>query len=465
MADLLSSGQVNVPNYSCGRLNNLLALLEGSDSDTSIRISRMLNTYKIPQVSYAFVSHVLNDETHFPFFYRMLPKEEIQYLGIVKLLLHFRWTWIGLIATENENGERFIRTFTHLLTESGICIAFSESIPEIGSDIASLHIQRQAEVYVYYAEIRSFSDRVLIIQKFEKSVNHIVGKVWITTALWDITLELMSNPSLFQDIHGFFSFSIQTAKRTTYDNFLPLFFAMRQTVDKGFQCFYSKHMFSVKGWTRCKQTDNLETLPQDMLEETLSLDSYSIYNSVQAVAHALNAAYSSRSKWIIKMGGDRLGHQKLQSWQIHSSLRNLQFYNTSMVGVYFDENGELVANFDIGNWVLFPNKSVLRVKFGSLEKPASPDLKFTIDQEAIVWPKWLNQTLPHARCTESCHPGYAKVIREGMPSCCYDCAPCKEGTVSTQEGFAKHLSVQPRSSCRSSPQQLTNHFSITSVEC
>ncbi|XP_063147234.1 vomeronasal type-2 receptor 116-like [Candoia aspera] len=52
LLDLLSDGEANVPNYSCGRQRNTVAVLEGAETDISILISTMLDTYKIPQTSF-----------------------------------------------------------------------------------------------------------------------------------------------------------------------------------------------------------------------------------------------------------------------------------------------------------------------------------------------------------------------------------------------------------------------------
>ncbi|XP_062978018.1 vomeronasal type-2 receptor 26-like [Elgaria multicarinata webbii] len=441
MVDLISPGQANVPNYNCGRRNKLLIFIEGADTDTSIHISALLGVYKTPQVTYAPVHHVL-DKTQFCLLYRMVPKEEPPYLGIVKLLLYFRWTWVGLYATDNENGERFINTLRPVLIRNGICVAFSQTLLKdllVEVRLIDVWLQKysfstnRANVFVYYAAFYSDVDITSLQVVLNKVGNPISGKVWVTIAAPYTSLTIAFKFYLTR-LHGYLSFFTRTKKETRRHGMpMSLFLCCGPVLEDGFHCSYSKDASSVKGRERCTVKENLKGLPQELLERSVYQDTYNIYNTVQGIAQALNAAYSSRSKKTALMSGGRLEGERIPPLQLYRFLGNFQFYNTTMDGVYLDEDGDLAADFDIVDFVLLPNRTVFMGKVGSLERHRSSDVTLSIDDGAMVWPLWFKKMVPYSRCSPRCRPGSLKVIQQGEQPCCYDCFPCPEGTISIKE--------------------------------
>ncbi|XP_053216011.1 vomeronasal type-2 receptor 26-like [Podarcis raffonei] len=119
--------------------------------------------------------------------------------------------------------------------------------------------------------------------------------------------------------------------------------------------------------------------------------------------------------------------------QVHRFLRSIFFNNSVGDTVHFNDNGELVAGFDITNWVIFPNGSLARIKVGKLDPQAPPGNKLTIYDDQIVWHQSFNQVLPVSVCNDHCYPGNSRKKREGELFCCYDCAPCSEGMISDQK--------------------------------
>nr|XP_034956999.1 vomeronasal type-2 receptor 26-like [Zootoca vivipara] len=231
-----------VPNFICDNQNNLIALIGGCISEISANIASISATRKTPQ---------------------MVPDETYQHIGVARLLRHFGWTWIGLVAVDDDKGDRFLQAIVPMLSQNGICYAFIVRIPK-----------------------------------------------------WNYVDEM---------------------------------------VDYGLQ-------------------------------------------------HS-----------------------------VHHFLKNILLNNSAGDIVHFDSNQEIVAGFDVTNWLMFPNGSVVRVKVGRLEPQAPSGKELTIHDDQIEWHPSFNQVLPVSVCNDNCCPGYSRKKKEGEKFCCYDCVQCPEGMISVKK--------------------------------
>ncbi|XP_070586354.1 vomeronasal type-2 receptor 26-like [Erythrolamprus reginae] len=431
LLDILSTGEANVPNYVCGRKDNLLALLDIAQKEISIQMSTIGGTYKVPQIKYEPASEALSDKSKFPFFHQMQQKEGIQYPAIVQLLLHFRWTLIGLFASDTEQGENFMRTFPPVLVRNGICVVitqqFSRTEPTASLGDA-LSKWRQVNVYVHFIENDSLWGRLITFHfTFLRLPGLIEEKVWILTTFLSYAIQ---TGRVLIYVHSILHFGDLKKRRPRDEAFEPNFFVERNFEDLYFLCSLSKNVFSVKGRRRCTQKAPLET--QEKRDREWIRNDYDYYILTKTLAQALNAAYSSRSRRRRKEGEKRSGSPRLQPWQFHPFLEKNEYWNISDFKLYLDQNGEITAGLGITIILVHPKEDVMEGKFAYFERQ-----RLSIDQNTLSHLKLLNKSLPESKCVESCHPGFVKRAREGEPVCCYDCVPCPEGTFSTQEDTDK----------------------------
>ncbi|KAK9405266.1 type-2 vomeronasal receptor [Crotalus adamanteus] len=430
LLDMLSTGEANVPNYSCGRKDKLLALVDGASRDSSIQMSTLAGTYKVPQVSVRIASEALSDKSQFPFFHLMFPKEGITYPGIVQLLLHFGWTLIGVFTTDTEKGENFMRSFIPMLVKNRICVVISQLFSVTGSTAFlrdALSKWRQVNIFVHFIEFDSIWDRILPFHSaLEGLPGPIEGKVWIMTVSGYFPLKKDWH---LKHVHSIWSFPFQWKKSWENDNtYKSYLFVESEFQAEYFHCSVSKHTFSVKGRRRCTQKAPVET-QEKKNKMRIQNDGY-IYGVIKILAHAMSAA--SKPQRRRKTGEERLGAPRLQPWKFHPFLKKRELYNLSLIKVYLDQNGDVAADLQIISRVVLPKEDPINKQLGTFERQ-----KLTINQDALSQLKLLNKSLPQSKCVEKCHPGFVKKAREGEPVCCYDCIPCPEGTISTQEDTTK----------------------------
>ncbi|XP_061446524.1 vomeronasal type-2 receptor 26-like [Rhineura floridana] len=459
--DLLFKSHHFIPNYKCGLQGNVIGVIGGLSYDTSSCMADILGLYKIPQISYGSFDTSVNDKIKLPPFYHMVPNEALQYQGIVQLLLHFSWKWVGLMAIDDEGGEHFLQTIEPMLSKNGICSAFTERVQtnvHFSSSIIEMLSHKQstlptfmvsnANTVVIYGEsvtitwlggiiggIRAFQ---LLFPQYKKGVS--TAKVWITTAQIDFTLLTIQKITNI-DRHMFYgaiSFTIHSTEVQDFQEFLqivnPSWAAedgfIKDFWEQAFGCSVSNSTFS---FGICTGEEMLESLPSPYFEMTMTGHSYSVYNAVYALAHALHTTYSARNNHRTIVDGSRLSAQNVEPWQLHSSLQRISFNNSVGNEITFNEHGELAAGFDITNLITFPNKSYVRVKVGMLDPQAPLGKELTIDEDRIKWHKSLTQVPPLSVCNDYCPPGYGKKKKEGNKFCCYDCVPCPDGMISNEK--------------------------------
>ncbi|XP_053120301.1 vomeronasal type-2 receptor 26-like [Hemicordylus capensis] len=449
---LLSTMERFVPNYKCDLLNNLIAVIGGLDSDISLHVANLLDIYKIPQLTYG-PAPVRSDGAPGLSFYQMVPNEPLQYAGILSLLLHFKWTWVGVLTMDDENGERFVRNVLLVFNQNGVCVAFMERTPrqtfiteylgimEYGAKVHDLIMDSKANVLVAYGDSFSMMYWKWLPYLSEHVTDKPICKVWIMTAQIDLISYTYQRDWDIETFNGALSFAIHSSDLPGFRQFVESRDPssthgdgfLRDFWEHAFYCIFPNPALGKVDGDICTGKEKLQILPGPVFEMGMTGHSYSIYNAAYALAHALHTMTSSMLQRRTVVSREELKLQTQQWWQLHLFLRGVSFNNTAGDKITFDQNGVLSAGFDVVNWIISSNQSIQRAKIGWVDHQATSSQALTINEDAITWHSWFEQVQPLSVCSESCYPGSRKKVKEGEPFCCYDCIPCPEGKISHEK--------------------------------
>ncbi|XP_066486395.1 vomeronasal type-2 receptor 26-like [Tiliqua scincoides] len=334
---LLSTLDRFLPNYKCGIQRNLMAVIGGLDTHISLHIATILDIYKIPQIIYG-PSPVMTSKTPKLPFYQMFPKESLQYEGILSLLLHFQWTWIGVLVKDEDDGERFMRTVLPEFSENGICFAFIERNPKFtfvseyvdmmkqGAKIHDKVMDSTAYVVVVHGD--SFSMIFLKWMPFLSEQEHVVnkrkGKVWILTAQVEYISYVYQRDWNMDTFHGTISFMMHSNALPGFKPFVESRNPSSSTEDgfikdfwqQAFGCDIPNPILGNVEGDVCTGEERLENLPGSLFEMRMTGNSYSLYNAVYAVAHALHAVTSAHFEHRVTVDRGEPELQNQQLWQV-----------------------------------------------------------------------------------------------------------------------------------------------------
>lgn len=246
----------------------------------------------ISQISYATMDSVLSDKVQFPFFYRTVPNDYDQFKAFIHLIQHFEWTWIGVLVSDNESGLKFSQFLQKELTHIGYCSAFIEFIPyhdalseSKRNRIAQLLITTSVNVIILFVDQEYIRTLRIILYMFP-----IKQKVWIIASQWDISAGFDYYFLNFQPFNGSIAVSVATNKIPGFESFVlslspklyPNDIFLKLLWEELFICDYTS--------VNCTENSIQDSILPKMYRD-FSFHSYSIYNAVYTLAHALHQVY------------------------------------------------------------------------------------------------------------------------------------------------------------------------------
>ncbi|XP_060546973.1 vomeronasal type-2 receptor 26-like [Pantherophis guttatus] len=333
--ELLSTKERFIPNYKCDLKDNVITVIAGHNAFIAQFMSNILSIYKIPQLMYGSTAEI-DDNIQAAFFRQLFPNEDLQIMGLIQLLLHFQWKWIGLIVQNPKKGKSFIQKKLDIFSKKGICFDFMEEMP-MESVINDIEIQLNSYVLLYKAIMRSTanvvitygeSDNMVFLRivpfgsEYEEMPMKRKDKVWVMPAQMEFTSVPFQRYRGLDFIHGALSLAVSSKEILGFKKFTQLRKPSSEEEDSltrvfwedAFECSFPTAGLGEDSDNQCTGEESLETLPESVIESSITGHSYSIYNAVYAVAHALQAMLSSKSRkrrnaWELSQ----------QSWQVKTT--------------------------------------------------------------------------------------------------------------------------------------------------
>nr|XP_033771469.1 vomeronasal type-2 receptor 26-like [Geotrypetes seraphini] len=433
--NLFSQTDKSYINYNCKTSGTLTAVIEGLPAEGSKQISNMISIYHYPQINYNFKNAFNRDVDKFPYLYWIMPSILNIANGIVKLLKHFNWTWVGIIVSDEGNSPRFIQILKEKIEQKGACIEFVEIINIFQFFTYERFVKMNETIHKYSTNViitHFYTEDAWVVIKI-KHILLLSGKVCI----------LITDSDANMSQSGVFSFKNNTLLFTRIKKNIPSFLKFIREVNP----IMFPDSRNIKAWWnglcnhQCPQSIKKSCSKDKNTYDGFSCvniqfsNSYTIYNAVYALAHALKdmlfSGYGNTSKW----NGDRQRLSDYLPWKLHRYLRNVHFKNVLGEQISFDENGDLPIEYHISNLIFLPNE-LRNIIIGSYKPYAPPGEDFIINEKEKGWKATFIQAPPQSRCSQSCASGYRKLPIERKPVCCYDCIPCPAGEISNQTDMA-----------------------------
>ncbi|XP_076853603.1 extracellular calcium-sensing receptor-like [Brachyhypopomus gauderio] len=426
MAMALMNGNENSAlEEPCTKPAQVQAIIGESYSSVSMAVTKTIGPFSIPLISHHATCECLSDKRKYPSFLRTIPSDYHQSRALAEMVRHFGWTWVGALRTDDDYGNSGMAAFTEVAEQLGICLEYSLPFFKTYSREKLLRIIDQIKSSTSRV-IVGFLDTVDLQILLSVFLEHnITGYQWVGTEAWifDTQLATMDKHKILQ---GAIGLAIPKTKVTGLEDFLLNINSLKtagnaiftEFWEALFNCGYTKQSDS-NDRPMCTGEEKLSEVENAFPDMNLMPIFNNVYKGVYAIAHTLHDLLGCKDTCPTKKQPDPLTFLE--------HIKKVHFRTKMGEDVYFDENGDPAARYEILNWQTSKEEHVF-VTVGLYDSTFSARNRLAVNMASVLWAQNNNQ-VPISVCSESCPAGTRKAVQKGRPACCYDCIPCAEGEI------------------------------------
>ncbi|XP_068963738.1 extracellular calcium-sensing receptor-like [Petaurus breviceps papuanus] len=406
-------------------------------SPESEPMAELLSVYKVPQISHGSQHPQFSDRRRFPSFLRTVPSRAHLPQAMAKILLYFNWTWVGLLGSDSGAFEWLDQEFQKEVGKNGGCVSFSKRIDGHVNNVGNVAKAIQtstAKVIV----CDCYHIHFIILAKALQEKN-------VTNRIWFLSTSFLLNPSILgrearELLNGSLSLGMHSGPVPGLRHFLSTLHPATYSDNYLIKLFWQELLGC--SWPGLKPAGpqagrvapnctGLEQLTSTHLS-VLNLDdltaTYQVYLATKAFLVAYQNLRANHPREDLPPGGTCAKAGDTRPWQVLHYLKNVHFISQAQEEIFFTQDGEIPAAFDITSISIGPDHTWQTVKVGNLDfrKPLGKEL--VMNSSAIIWAEGSGK-VPLSVCSEKCPLGTRKSNVQGKPSCCFECLPCPRGAI------------------------------------
>lgn len=427
-------------NTRCGcvsRRNRIIAVVGGASSSISTSVSNVLGADNMPQISYSSTSVTLSNKYNYPNFLRTLPSDIYQAKAMVAMLKEFRWTYVNVLASDDDYGRLGFYQLEKELKLAGFCIAefkvFKRTLnsARTGEIVQKLEkgLMKKANVVILWCQINE-----------AKIIMEATWKQGLRGITWLGCETLGSNPDLFElgnMLESFVGLKPTLHKVSTFERYLRNLTPSTKNGNPWISSYWRSlgscetepglNLSSARNMTNthaCRYK-NGSKLPRNK------------YSHVISAVYSVLLALDNMTKNFTGKVQDKLSLIKPKS--LHDEILKVKYHDPeSDLTIEFDQDGDpKFASYTLTTIRRDESKNhtLEFINIGTWEGGSS---KITISDFA-----WMRNNTVTSRCSVPCSAGMFKI--PGDVPCCWTCVACKLDSTTTH-GNATHCTQCSESS-------------------